>query len=265
MLQHWACLLAVFVPFATAAELLQQLTGVSVSPSTIWGWVQVIGQRAMEQVQRELARLVAGHAPAPEVRDAATAAQPLLVGADGVMVPFRPNGGSPKGHTAWHEVKVAILARLKVHRTRRGEEVTRLEHRRLVAVLGDTDALSVRLWLEALRQGVLTTHVVVWVSDGGRGLWRVFTERLAGCAIGILDFYHAAQKLWLAAKGRWDGRTTLAREWFERFRHHLRHGEAEAVFQELQTTLALNDLPASARATLQQVYNYLDKHRAHLD
>jgi hypothetical protein len=263
--QHLACLLAVFVPFETAARLLAQLTWVKVSPSAIWGWVQVVGQRAMEQLQRELAQLAAGQPPAPETLAAATAAQPLLIGADGVMVPFRPQGGSSKGRTAWREVKVAILARLERHITRRGEEVCRLEHRRLVAVLGDIDALSARLWLEALRQGVLTTKVVAWVSDGGRGLWRVFTERLAGQATGILDFYHAAQNLWKAAKGLWDGRTTQARDWFVRLRHHLRHGEASVVFQELQTILALNDLPASARETLQQVYNYLDKHRAHLD
>lgn len=263
--QHLACLLAVFVPFATAARLLEQLTWVQVSPSAVWGWVQVVGQRAMEQLQRELAQLAAGQTPSPETLDPATAAKPLLIGADGVMVPFRPAGGSPQGHTVWREVKVAILARLGRHLTRCGEEVLRLDHRRLVAVLGDIDALSARLWLEALRQGVLTANVVAWVSDGGRGLWRLFTERLAGRATGILDFYHAAQHLWQAAKGLWDGRTLQARAWFARLRHHLRHGEANAVFQELQTTLALNDLPASARETLQQVYNYLDKHRAHLD
>lgn len=263
--QHLACLLAIFVPFETAARLLEQLTWVKVSPSAIWGWVQGVGQRAMERLQRELAQLAAGQTPPPETMAAATAAQPLLIGADGVMVPFRPNGGSPKGRTVWREVKVAILARLERHLTRRGEEVFRLGHRRLVAVLGDIDALSARLWLEALRQGVLATKVVAWVSDGGRGLWRVFTERLAGRATGILDFYHAAQNLWKAAKGLWDGRTTQARTWFVRMRHHLRHGEANVVFQELQTLLALNDLPASARETLQQVYNYLDKHRAHLD
>jgi len=70
------------------------------------------------------------------------------------MVPFRRENGTPKGRTRWREVKVAILARLGRRTTRTGEPVTHLERRRLVAVLGDIDALRPRLWLEAVRQGV---------------------------------------------------------------------------------------------------------------
>ena len=35
---------------------------------------------------------------------------PLVIGGDGVMVPFRPHTGSPKGKTAWREVKAGIFA-----------------------------------------------------------------------------------------------------------------------------------------------------------
>jgi hypothetical protein len=38
---------------------------------------------------------------------------PLLMGADGVMVPFRPEPGTPKGKTQWREVKIGIFARLQ--------------------------------------------------------------------------------------------------------------------------------------------------------
>jgi hypothetical protein len=78
-------------------------------------------------------------------------AAPLLLGADGVIVPFRPAGGHSKGNTAWHEVKVGVLARLGHHRTRTDQVVARLRQRRLVAVFGDIEALQQRLWLEALR------------------------------------------------------------------------------------------------------------------
>src|SRR4029453_10381232 len=50
--------------------------------------------------------------------------------------------------------------------------ITRLRQRRLVAVLGDIEALKPRLWLEAVRQGLSTAPQVVWLSDGARGLWR---------------------------------------------------------------------------------------------
>ena len=52
------------------------------------------------------------------------AAAPLVLGADGVLVPFRPTGGQPTGKTQWHEVKVGVLARLSQHRTRTGKVIT---------------------------------------------------------------------------------------------------------------------------------------------
>jgi len=258
-----ACALAVFVPFETVAALLQCWFDLPVTPGAIWGWVQVAGQGAMARLQRELERLEKGDVPTAEPMDAQTAAQPVLIGADGVMVPFRPVAGSPKGRVIWREVKVAILARLGRQTTRQGQVVSRLGWRRLVAVLGDIEALSPRLWLESLRQGVSSAKLVAWVSDGGRGFWRLFRERFEQTATGILDFYHAAQHLWAAAVTWLDA--PHAQTWFEHARHQLRHGESAAIFQELAAILELKDLPAGARDALQNLYNYLDKHRAHLD
>jgi hypothetical protein len=135
----------------------------------------------------------------------------------------------------------------------------------LVAVLGDIEALAPRLWLEALRQGVLTAKTVAWISDGGRGFWRLFRERFEGQAVGILDFYHATQNLWKAASAWLDGRTCRARDWFRNARHQLRHGQEHAVLEELKITLALNELPDGARHTLQNVYDYLAKHNDHIN
>lgn len=267
-LKQAGCALAIFIPFETVTALLHLLSGIRVSPGAVWLWVQEAGQQAMARLQRELEALAAGQSPGEEPLDAQTAAQPLLIGADGVMVPFRPAVGTPKGKTVWREVKVAILARLGRHTTRTGQEVPRLERRRLVAAgvaVGDIDALSPRLWLEALRQGVLRAPQVIWLSDGARGLWRLFSERLAGRATGILDFYHAAQNLWKGAAAWLDGRTKRARQWFVGARHRLRHGEADRVLADIARALELEGLPASARDTLTSLYAYLDKHRDHID
>src|SRR5262249_10940354 len=146
--QSLGCALAVFVPFATAATLLGWISGVAVSPRAVWDWVQAAGQRAMIQLHAQLQAVEQGSLPPEESLVGALAADPLLIGADGVMVPFRPAGCQPKGKTAWHEVKVGVLARLGHHRTRTGQDVARLYQRRLVAVFGDSTALQRRLWLE---------------------------------------------------------------------------------------------------------------------
>jgi hypothetical protein len=259
-----ASALAVFVPFETAAVLLGLLTGVSVCPKSIWLWVQEAGQRAMEQLQVQLERLEEGDLP----QEAASEVQrdlPLLIGADGVMAPFRPEAGSSRGKTVWREVKVGVLARLSEGVTQAGQRVSHLKQRRVVAVLGDIDALQPRLWLEAVRQGILSSPQVVWLADGGRGFWRLYDERFAPYATGILDFYHAAQNVWKGAKAWLDGRTHQAREWFTTARRRLRQGQANEVMADIQAALDLEDLPDSARQSLTTLYNYLDKHRDHID
>jgi hypothetical protein len=263
--QRLACALAIFVPFEIAAGLLEMLTGVSVSSKTIWWWVQTWGQTAMARLETQLAALATGEEPAAEISDAATQALPLVLGADGVMAPFRPTAGTPKGKTVWREVKVGILARLGQRLTRSGQQVPQLTHRRLVAVLGDIDALRPRLWLAAVRQGLLSSETVVWLADGGRGFWHLFDECFADYATGILDFYHAAQNLWRGAKAWLDGRTKQAHTWFIQARRRLWRGQADAVLADIETALALEGLPPSAHKTLTNLYQYLDKHRDHID
>ena len=109
----------------------------------------------METLRLQLQHLAKGQLPQVESLDAMLEAMPLIIAADGVTVPFRPHSKTPKGKIVWREVKVAILARLGQHQTKTGESVTRLHRRRLVAVLGDIDALKPRLQLEAFRQGKL--------------------------------------------------------------------------------------------------------------
>jgi len=83
------------------------------------------------------------------------------MGANGMMVPFRPEGGQPRGKMAWHEVKVGVLTHWGHHCTRTGKVVAQRHQRRLVTVLGDIDELQQRLWLEALRQGLRHASQVV--------------------------------------------------------------------------------------------------------
>ena len=264
-LQFLGCALAVFVPCATAARLLGWYGGGGVSPRAVWCWVQAAGHQAMEHLQADLAAVARGDEPTPEPLTAEQAALPLALGADGVMVPFRPDAGAPRGKIRWREVKVGVLARVGQHRTRTGQRVTRLQHRRLVAVLGDLEMLKPRLWLEALRQGIIRAPQVVWLSEGGRGVWRLFEEQFSASATGIWDFYHAAQNLWKSAAAWLDGRTTTAQRWFSWARHRLRHGHPDGVLADLAEALDVEGVPETARHTLTTVYASLDRHRAHID
>lgn len=263
-LQQVACLVVIFVPYETAEMLMKQLTGIKVSRQAIWEWVQSAGERMMKSLEGELKALAAGELPQTEAMSAEIAAQTLLMGADGVMVPFRPQAKTAEGKTKWREVKVAIFARLGKVCTRAGKVIPRLHHHRVAAVLGDIDDLSERMWLESLKQGVKDAPQVVWLSDGARGLWRVFDERFQPYATGVLDFYHAAQNLWSGLKVWLDGRTSRCQNWFAQARHRLRHGQTNDVLDDIKAAAALPGLPASAQQSLTKLYNYLDKHRDHI-
>ena len=245
--------LAVFVPVATAARLLGWYGGGVVSPRAVWCGGQAAGHQAMEHLQEDLAAVARGDEPPPEPLPAEPAALPWVLGADGVRVPCRPEAGAPRGKIRWREVTGGVLARLGQHRTRTGQRVTRRQHRRLVAVLGEIERLKPRLWLEALRQDILRAPPVVWLSDGGRGLWRLFEAHFSASATGILDFYHAAPHRWQRAAAWLAGRPTTAHRWVSWARHRLRHGHPDGVLADLAEALDVEGLPDTARHTLTTV------------
>lgn len=191
-LKRLGCLLAIFVPFELASWLLSQLSGIRVSDDSLWQWVQHYGQQASEQWETDAQNWQKGEAPPLETLSEDLAAMPLLIAADGVTVPLRPQPVTPAGKTLWREVKVGLFARLSHRINCNGQQVTRLQQRRLVAVLGDMATFRPRLQLEAVRQGIETAPQVVWLSDGARGFWRLFKDCFSQLAVGILDFYHAA-------------------------------------------------------------------------
>lgn len=264
-LMGMASLLAVFVPFSTTTAILVRMTHVKLGSSTVWQWVQTAGQRALAELEAELKELGATGMVRQERLEAVVAQLVMLIGADGVMVPFRPTRRSPKGTTVWREVKVAILARLDQTTNCHGQTRTWLRQRRLVAVLGNIDDLAARLKLEAFRQGIATAPKVVWVSDGARGLWRLYEQHLAPLgAMAILDFYHTVGQIWNGAENWYFRYLPSAHIWLKQARHQLRHGEVDDVIIQLRQAANPKYLSAKRRKVILRVAAFLDRHRDHL-
>ena len=261
--------LAVFVPYKTAEQLFAQWAPFALSAVTIWRWVQRMGKRALDLEDKELAVLAEGKEPELEAMDAETRELPMVRGADGVMVPFRPEGGSPQGRTCWKEVKVGILARVKPHITRTGKTIQRLVHRRTVAFLGTLEQFRPRFWLEALRQDVKQAPVVAWISDGSRGLWKLFSSMFSSEALlrkvrAVLDFYHAVQYIWRGVVQCLQGDEELAVPWFARARHTIRHQGVDSDLRELDEVRQSGELSEGARHVLDNLCSYLTRHLDHM-
>lgn len=253
------------MPYELASWMLGQWSGLSVSANTLWNWVQAEGQHAQTELNAQLQQQANGQACEVEVIDETVAALPLAISADGVMVPFRPTAKTAKGKTKWQEVKVGVLARLGVRQTKAGECLPQLLHRRVVAVLGNIDAFIPRLRLEARRQAFESAPQVIWLSDGGRGFWRVYQTCFAHCAIGVLDFFHAAGHLWRATTALFETpRSAQALAWFRRWRHQLRHGHHQQVLTALTALINTDAFTGKSLSTLLQVQAYFQRHHRHI-
>lgn len=259
------CLFSLVMPYELASWMLSQWTGLSVSSSTLWNWVQCYGKRAKDELAEQLSQQASGESMSPEDLDEDLTSLPLAIAADGVMVPFRPPPGSCKGKTKWREVKVAILARLGRRLNRAKADVPQLLHRRLVAVLGDIDQFIPYLQLEARKQSFESAPTVIWLSDGGRGFWRVYRTCFSHCAIAVLDFFHAAGHLARATKAMFDDpRSAQARQWFQRWRHQLRHGQHLKVLKSLTLLIHSGLFTGKSFTTLLQVQAYFQRHHRHI-
>ncbi len=255
-----ATLLCVFVPYSLASHLLHRLQQVQIDETTLWRWVQEAGERARHIWEQRLQTSEVEAEPLnPQI-----AQLMMVLAADGVMVPFRPQVGTPKGKTSWKEVKIAVIARLQEIKTASGKLYTRLVQRRLVAVLGDIEALKRRMTWETKRQSIEKAPQVVWLSDGGVGFWRVFRECFSGCAVGILDFYHAASHLSKAAHAYLYKDSLGAKLLFEAWRHLLRHGKHLKVLKSLTLLVNTVKLPKEQMDALKQVQDYFATHRRHI-
>ena len=74
----------------------------------------------------------------------------------------------------------------------------------------------------ALQQGSFHERVVL--ADGKREIWRMVDEHSVFDGFTrILDFYHAAQHLSMAAEHLFGKSTAKADRWFRSWRHNLRH------------------------------------------
>ena len=263
-LMELGCLLAVFVPYGIASQLLFHFLGIQVDPMSIWNWVQVFGQKAMARLESQLADFQAGELVAPEMMEDHIATLMALMGADGVFVPFRPNGGSPRGKTVFYEIKVGVITRIQEKITKTGNRVKSLVQRRLVAVLGDSEQLALRLRMEARLQRIKDAKKVIWLSDGGKWLWNIVKNYFPR-VIGVLDFYHAAQNLCKAAKGYLDGRTQASKMWFKETRHLLRHGQEKEVIKQIKETIKQKELEKETDTTaLAMFITYIGNHENHI-
>lgn len=203
-------------PFASAAQLLQWFTGVTMSPATLRRLTIAAGT-TMRQLELDFTATVRETGGVAEVVEDV----PLQVSIDGSMVALVDEG--------WREVKVLALG----NRAATGP-LTDLTY---AATLGSADAFGEEALGELGRRGAPQATDVVTVNDGAEWI-QGFVDLHCPQAHRVLDFAHAAGYLATAATATFGEGAEAARAWFQTQRRELRDGDPDVVLA------ALGALPA---------------------
>jgi hypothetical protein len=171
-----AALAGAQVPFAQAAELLAELSGLALSESSVSRLTLEAGRQADQVEQAQAASITEVRHP-PEAPEAGR----LYNSADGAMI-----------HTLdkWQEVKTHVCYWKDAQGKHQARYRARLET--IDAFLNHAWSLAARWGLERCRQSIL-------IGDGAAWIWErlgvIFDE-----SIHIVDWFHAAEHLWACGK-----------------------------------------------------------------
>jgi hypothetical protein len=188
--------------FAEASELLEQATGVQVSPKQAQLLSEALGARWEQQ---EALAVPAAPPTAPGGR--------LYLGMDGVM--YCTTEQDAQKRLMWREAKVGVFYQAlptgapgtgRHSRLAPGGpavDVADPESHSYVVHMGDWQGFAEKVWQEGRRRGVEQAPEVVLLSDGGVWIESVRRQVLDGLGLPvthILDLRHAEEHLWAVAR-----------------------------------------------------------------
>ncbi len=234
--------------FAAAADVLETLTLVSVSPTTIRAVTEDLGAVLLVQEAQTLAALETTTTP-PAVRH--RPARRMYVSLDGLLVHLHGVG--------WSECELGTVytTTTRSSRTQPDQvEIRGVDHS-FVADLTDVTSFGRRLWAEAAQRGVLTADEVVVLGDGAHWIWKLATDYFPG-AVQILDWYHASSYVWGAAHAIYGEGSATAQVWAAQQLDLLWAGEVQAVVVNLQAQRAVG-------GAVEEAITYYTNHQTRMD
>jgi hypothetical protein len=235
-LQQIVSLLGTLMPFGQVPPLLELVSGVTLSRSSVRRITTRAGMALAVVEQAEVDQVRATLPPAPP----GPARQQVSV--DGAMVPIV--GGE------WREVKTMVIGDLEAGNAGQAGQLT------YVSRILEADRFADLATGELHRRGTFAAETVVAVADGAAWCQQFYAYHLPD-AMRILDFPHAAEHLSRVAQACF-GPGLTAEDWGRTQRAHLLAGRAEAVCQAVSAvpvTHAPN--PTEAYRVMRQVGNYL--------
>jgi hypothetical protein len=210
--------LSSWMPFGKAAQLLQDLLGVSCSKATARRMTQAAGA-AYVAIQTEAADQIVAQAP-----PAQAGMNKALLSVDGAIIPLV--GGD------WAEVKTLVVGEVENRTNQKGEAEVKTQALSYFSRLADAQRFQHLAHSELHRRGIERSGQVAAVMDGAD--WQQgFVDYHRSDAIRILDFPHAAQRITGIGQALFGEGTAACHQWIEPRLHQLKHDGPTAILAEL--------------------------------
>jgi len=234
--------------FVEAATVLERLTLVHISANSVRDATEQLGALLLEQQAQPLAeREPRTHACA----HATPRPSRLYISMDGVLTQLHERG--------WSEIKVGCCyhTHARVDRKRPERLDIHADSASYVTALEEAQTFGWRLWQEAVRRGVLRSEEVVVLGDGAHWIWNIAATHFPQ-AIQIVDWYHASEYVWQAARAIWGETSPERRVWATAQLNVLWAGKVAEVLAELEQWRACG-------AAVEAALSYYTTHQGRMD
>lgn len=252
------------VPYETACELFEELTGLPLSAHTAHEVTHEVAEGltvldvapSREEVVAKIAALAMGQPWRPI----------LVLAIDGADVPTRPE--TAKGRRPGRKKARAKRARWTgAWREAKGFRFYLIADDRIVQVLSWHQVQTDEETAEALRQitaaGLIPEDRVrlCVIADGARWIWKQ-ARTLFPSAVEILDYYHCSEHVYKVAALQYGAHPERQQKWCEAALARLFYGEVHGVIWGLQR---MQPTDAQAAQEIAMLIAYLQRHQERLD
>lgn len=249
--------------FDQAALALNEDWGTHLDGKQIQRWSEAMGHVVTLARDAQVRVFEQGHRPEP----AAHAPALLVIGMDGGRVQTREKQGETGSR--WREDKVcAITSYLPGDGTKEHPPTPLVTT--YVATMGDAEAFGKLVRVEAERRGLRQAATTLTMGDGGNWIDPLSArEKLHDQR--IIDYYHAAEHLYEAARAALGTDTPEASVLAEQLEDHLWDGQTTQMVAILKTHAERlgppreSDGPDHSRRVLANNVGYFQRHQHHMD
>jgi hypothetical protein len=232
------------VPYGRAAEILQTVGQIAISPSSIWRRVKRWGSRMQAIEARQQVKAYELEEPRPHNPNQSLGK--MGVAMDGTMIHIRTEG--------WKELKVGCVFEIgsRIERDPQTKETLQLGsavNNSYVAHLGGPETFGRQIWAEARQRSWMEVADSLAIGDGAPWIWNLVNEHFYA-SHQLVDWFHATEHLAEVARIVYGEETRKYRTWYRRWATRLYLGHCRKLVRALKRQASRQ--PEKSEAILQQ-------------